>query len=327
MPNGDSITPLTGIAVVRPDDLLDLTFEFRNLGLRRSGPPALVRVDPAASALVVVGFPPQSVGEGPSQGIEAGLPLPSALSDASRLAFVVNSAVTEIPFTLDGLLDWSRLTPSVAAEAIGVPPFLATLIEAPWRLVLTTGPRARWVSPRRAVTRGGVTELWCSRLDPGLPALDRVLRPLWSPDLLSPTTMRAALTVGDRQNIVTKGGGIPPNNATPVIARRLELSTRGAWMDVDGGWNELDPEIPGGLDISALGHDIDELFNHWTSDPLWQRPAKSTNIHLRAQTTRFVASTATCRCGRSVTSTSPRGSKADATPAPWPRCARSSTTR
>ena len=251
MPNGDSITPLTGIAVVRPDDLLDLTFEFRNLGLRRSGPPALVRVDPAASALVIVGFPPQSVGEGPSQGIEAGLPLPSALSDASRLAFVVNSAVTEIPFTLDGLLDWSRLTPSVAAEAIGVPPFLATSIEAPWRLVLTTGPRARWVSPRRAVTRGGVTELWCSRLDPGLPALDRVLRPLWSPDLLSPTTMRTALTVGDRQKIVTKGGGIPPNNATPVIARRLELSTRGAWMDVDGGWNELDPEIPGAGHLRA----------------------------------------------------------------------------
>ena len=159
---------------------------------------------------------------------------------------MVPAAVTEIPFTLDGLLDWSRLTPSLAAEAIGVPPVSATSIEAPWRLVLTTGPRARWLSTRRAVTRGGVTELWRSRLDPGLPAQDRVLRPLWTPDLLSPTTMGTALTFGDRQNIVTKGGGIPPDNATPVIARRLELSTRGAWIDVDGGWDEPDPEIPAG---------------------------------------------------------------------------------
>lgn len=247
MPDGDSITPLTGIVVVRPDDLMDLTFEFRNLGLRRSGPPALVRVDPAAPALMVVGFPPQSVGEGPSQGIEAGLPLPSALSDASRLAFVVPTAVTEIPFTLDGLLDWSRLTPSLAAEAIGVPPFTATSIEAPWRLVLTTGPRARWVSARRAVTRGGVTELWHSRLDTRLSEPDRVLRPLWTPDLLSPTTMTTALTVGDRENIVNLGGGIPPHSETPAVARRLELSTRGAWLEVDAGWDFPDPAMPPGL--------------------------------------------------------------------------------
>lgn len=276
----ESIAPLTGIAVVRPDDLLDLVFEFRNLGLRRSGSPALVRVDPDASALVVVGFPPQSVGEGPSQGIEAGLPLPSALSDPSRLAFVVPPAVTEIPFTLDGLLDWSRLTPSLAAEVIGVPPSSATSIEAPWRLVLTTGPRARWLTARRAVTRGGVTELWRSRLDPALPATDRVLRPLWSPDLLSPTTMTTALTVGDREHIVNMGGGDPPRDATPATARRLELSARGAWMDVDGGWDEADPEIPGGVDISALGHDIDELFK-FPGRPL-------TDAELRAATTDLV---------------------------------------
>jgi hypothetical protein len=245
--------------VVRADDLLDLTFEFRNLGLRRSGPPALVRVDPAASALVVVGFPPQSVGEGLSQGIEGGIPVPAALSDPSRLAFLVPAAVTEIPFTLDGLLDWSRLMPSLAAEAIGVPPFTATSIEAPWRLVLTTGPRARWVSAHRAVTRGGVTELWHSQLDTRLSEPDRVLRPLWTPELLSPTTMTTALTVGDRENIVNLGGGIPPHSQTPAVARRLELSARGAWLEVDAGWDFPDPAMPPGLEPVDGQEVVDEV--------------------------------------------------------------------
>ena len=243
MPNGDSITPLEGIVVVRADDLLDLTFEFNNLGLRHSSPPALVRVDPARSALVVVEFPPQSVGEGLSQGIEGGIPVPAALSEPSRLAFLVPAAVTEIPFILEGLLDWSVLTPDLAAESIGKAPFSATSIEAPWRLVLTTGPRAQWVSARRAVTRGGVTELWHSRLDTRFSEPDRVLRPLWTPDLLSPTTMTTALTVGDRENIVSLGAGIP-HGSTPVFARRLELSSRGAWLEVDGGWDFPDPPMP-----------------------------------------------------------------------------------
>ena len=77
MPDGDLITPLTGISVVRADDLLDLAFEFRNLGLKRTGSPAFVRVVPGADAFVIVGFAPQSIGE-------AGVSLARKLSSRSR---------------------------------------------------------------------------------------------------------------------------------------------------------------------------------------------------------------------------------------------------
>jgi hypothetical protein len=161
--NGASVTPLTGISVVRADDLLDLSFEFRNLGLKRTGPPALVRVDPAAEAFVIVRFPPQSVGEAAvAADTEAAFPVAAAPSGPTRLAFRVPAGVAEIPFDIKGLLDWSALTPNLAANAIGlgpaVPPATATAIEAPYRLVLSPGPKGHWALARAAVTRAGVTE-------------------------------------------------------------------------------------------------------------------------------------------------------------------------
>jgi hypothetical protein len=173
VPNGDLITPLTGISVVRADDLLDLTFEFRNLGLRRTGPPALVRVVPSAEAFMIVGFAPQSIGEAGAIGVEGEFPVAAALSGPSRIAFRVPANLTEVPFDLRGLLDWRALTPSLAANAIGLtdprpvpapgpaaPPATATAIEAPYRLVLSPGPQGRWAFARTAACRSCGTSGW-----------------------------------------------------------------------------------------------------------------------------------------------------------------------
>src|SRR5258708_29486707 len=53
------------VAVVRPDDLLVLTFEFQNLSPIDEGMPnaRLVRNDPGSDALIIVHFPPQSIVE------------------------------------------------------------------------------------------------------------------------------------------------------------------------------------------------------------------------------------------------------------------------
>jgi integrase len=39
---------------------------------------------------------------------------------------------------------------------------------------------------------------------------------------------------------------------------------------------------------ARLGVTVREFWHEWTSDPLWQRPAESTNIHYRERTRRFV---------------------------------------
>jgi len=40
---------------------------------------------------------------------------------------------------------------------------------------------------------------------------------------------------------------------------------------------------------ARAGVTVREFWDEWTSDPLWQRPAKSTNIHNRERTSKFVA--------------------------------------
>src|SRR5207253_538714 len=110
------------VAVVRPDDLLALTFEFQNLSpIDESGVNArLVRNDPGGEALMIVHFPPQSIAEKtipeaiPDRSPDMELPVDARISGESRLVFRIPDAILEIPFSLDALLDWSRYEPYLA---------------------------------------------------------------------------------------------------------------------------------------------------------------------------------------------------------------------
>src|SRR5204863_7683113 len=53
------------VALVRPDDLLNLTVDWQNLRLDKSDPqqPVLVVDDPASSGLLTFTFPPQTISE------------------------------------------------------------------------------------------------------------------------------------------------------------------------------------------------------------------------------------------------------------------------
>src|SRR5947209_12535917 len=72
------------VAVVRPDDLLALTFEFQNLSpIDESGVNArLVRNDPGGEALMIVHFPPQSIAEKtiPEGSLDLELPIDARIS-------------------------------------------------------------------------------------------------------------------------------------------------------------------------------------------------------------------------------------------------------
>src|SRR4051794_15454315 len=42
------------------------------------------------------------------------------------------------------------------------------------------------------------------------------------------------------------------------------------------------------LDAATLGVTVRQFWQEWTTDPLWLRPAESTNIHNRERTEKFV---------------------------------------
>ncbi len=128
------------ISVVRPDDLLTLSFEFINLRLVTGGGPArLVRTDPNQPAYLVVHFPPQHIAEEVFYEAEQPTPLPpnaeppinSRLAGASRLAFLIPGTVQEIPYTLQALLDWSQYEQSVTVLATPPPPPVQLIRLAP----------------------------------------------------------------------------------------------------------------------------------------------------------------------------------------------------
>jgi len=80
------------VAVVRPDDLLTLTFEFQNLSPVDEGTinARLIRNDPISDALIIVHFPPQSIVEEVSIDEDApgpDLPIDARISGESRLVF------------------------------------------------------------------------------------------------------------------------------------------------------------------------------------------------------------------------------------------------
>lgn len=147
------------IDLTRPDDLLRLRIEGRNLRVDRAdgAGAALVVDDLTQPAHLLIHFPPQAIAEtafyeadildpdvpapplGPPQPLPPttvdSIPPPGGtqarLAQASRLAFTVPSG-TRIPLTIAGLLDWSVLEPSLnGIAAIGPSPTAAEIAAAP----------------------------------------------------------------------------------------------------------------------------------------------------------------------------------------------------
>jgi hypothetical protein len=114
------------VTVLRPDDLLYLKFEFRNLTVQvaQGQPPQLVRV-PGQPAYLVVYFPPQHIAEQAFREQEStNLPKPvqALISGWSQLVFEIPPAIHTIPYTLPALLDWSQFQLITAPAAAPPPP-------------------------------------------------------------------------------------------------------------------------------------------------------------------------------------------------------------
>ena len=129
---------IPSIEVVRPQDFLNLKFEFANLHLSstQGAAPYFERETPSRPAYIIVEFPPQSIGE---QSFFAGStyqpPVRTLLSGPTRLVFYIPSTQKTVKFSLTedgGLLDWSLWSLSVAPAAFST--FSGTVsIDPSWK--------------------------------------------------------------------------------------------------------------------------------------------------------------------------------------------------
>src|SRR5215211_5310567 len=118
MPDGNLL-----VNVLRTDDLLALQFEFVNLHLdtTASQEARLVRTQAGQPAFIVVQFPPQYLAEQAfSLDVMHGgfVPVQALLSGPSRLVFKLPDEVASIQYTLAALLDWEKLEPYLAPNAL-----------------------------------------------------------------------------------------------------------------------------------------------------------------------------------------------------------------
>lgn len=162
------------------------------------------------------------------------IPTAAQIGHASRLVFAVEPG-TKIPFTVEGLLDWSKLTLNVNgiaaigddasaqqianAPAIREPAPNETSIELPYRLVISPTRAVAWLHRDQAFTSRGRTEMWHTQL--ALRQGDEItrltktnlapLRAIWSPDYSArampevahdPYLGRTAMNANDRHQIV-----------------------------------------------------------------------------------------------------------------------------
>jgi hypothetical protein len=258
-----SSEPSFAWSVLRPADLLVLSFSFFNLVPEGDVGAALVRVDPEAPAHVVIDVGPQHVAEStvPQNPFPATqttppdpqpVPVPERhrMARRSRLAFRLPDDVTSVPFTLAALLDWGSWQPSLVPVADGppprdgaVPPLRApgpteTSVELPYRLVLSPGPTGRWQHESTPRSSGSRSELWHTRLttppaDPTAPSGPRELpqlRAVWSPDA-RPDPLPLPPEIATFPNL--GGGGLAPADALSNVARHqiVHLSSNYALVD------------------------------------------------------------------------------------------------
>jgi hypothetical protein len=167
------------IPVRRPDDLLVFDLMLDNLQLAPDGPPRLVRVNPNASAALIVEFPPQSFGEQAfletapevqdAEG-EAIPPLPSAkvrMAGPSRVVVLMPQSVQSLAYTLAAVLEALRTWPMRLAITATPEYEFGRLFEFDrnWLKVATSS--ADWAGARTLVTTA-LVRIGASGIEPAI---------------------------------------------------------------------------------------------------------------------------------------------------------------
>ena len=268
---------LTGVAkpslvfqVVRTTDMVYLGFEFYNAkAVVTAGQTEIVAEDTKLPMYMVVVFPSQHLGEEciaytPGAVTWPTKPMRGALAGFSWLAFEL-AGTSKVPYTIAGLLDWSKAKPRlvpVATSASAAPAPagpLHTALEIPWQLWLTPLEHGTWHHSASPVVFKQITELWHTRLGAGAfepPVVTPRLKAFWAPGyggtLAGPPAdpWLMSLLPGDRVDIVALTTGTSAGDA-PINVDLLFLSALGASVNIQGSWAP-GPNTP--VDVSSWWH-------------------------------------------------------------------------
>ena len=150
----------------------------------------------------------------------------------------------------------SELLANVAKSLLSIQPpsETQTAIEAPYRLFVSPHANEAWAHSAPAVTHGGRTELWHTRLGVknGNSVYEgdtpyRTIRPVWSPDYDAKNVpsyadvkpFRMSLCKRDRCEIVGLSSNYQASGYKPLPAqaKRFMMTSLGAWIDTRALWN------------------------------------------------------------------------------------------
>ena len=261
--------------LTRREDMLCVGFTFYNFTLSDGPTPRLNRG--GGFAYIRVDFPPQAIMEQawPEYSGDPKLPTPplgSRAAEPTRLVFAVPENVTEIPFTVEGVLNWSGFPMRVAPAAnlsrvpnqriIRVPAAEETAIEAPYGLVMSPHSDHSWWHPSSPRTFNGRTDLWHTQLkapDNDGPPAKPTLRAIWMRSFDRGTPPRdtsdpfdSSLSNHDRWEIIRLTSDWRTfSDPKPVAANLFALSALGASVDIEGTWS---PAASTGLSIQEWRH-------------------------------------------------------------------------
>jgi hypothetical protein len=246
------------VDLTRREDMMCLRFEFINMFLTDE-PPRLIRGE-SGPAYMIVHFPPQAIAE---QALaeytgDPKLPTPplkSRVADPSRIAFSIPITMSEIPFTMQSIMNWTQFSPSVVPvvrvkrPVRGRPyrePFPEeTSIEAPYRIVVSPPNDHRWRHETYPNENNGRTDLWRTTLvGPNATPTKPKLRAVWTRNFQRTTRpssssdqFTSSLDNEDRWQIIRNSSDWTTyTKPIPIDVNEFSLSALGAWIDVEGNW-------------------------------------------------------------------------------------------
>lgn len=239
--------PAQPIKVIRPDDLLVLTFSFVNFQINvASGQASLVRI--GKPALIIVEFQPQSIIEEFVSNNAR-----TRIAGTSRLVFRVTA--DSYPYSIEGLLracGEAELVPGMNPAPSGFS--LLTALEVPYGLIVSPQGNVAWAHAYGVVTHQNRAELWHTRLA----AHSRIYSPFPASgrvQVSSPQSNQAVVVEKTDGQLSLRAIGLPEETGNPftvsaltsaqrvvlvdqmkapnevIHAKRLMLSALGAWMD------------------------------------------------------------------------------------------------
>jgi hypothetical protein len=207
------------VSVIRPQDLLVLTLEFREVDFTPPAGTLPGQIAGQAGALLIAHFQPQHIAEqafyqvsdipgdtGNEPPLSPGR-VRSLLAGPSRLVFTVPpgeliplnaagllAALERLPLNVTPVASYQpptgcspaaivqRLTNNPPPPRVTPPTAQHTAIEAPYRLFLSPDHQGSWAHAAAPVAHDDWTELWHTRLGSRRPDGDPRVRAVWSPD-------------------------------------------------------------------------------------------------------------------------------------------------